>query len=160
MGFARDSGFAVIADGAIRSGKTFAAVVGFILYTQGLDRGYRHILGGRKLRVIETEILPHLQAFALDMGLRFNYKSKDGEVEIGKQSYQVIAGNDRLSKDRLQGLTCHSALIDEVSLVPEDYFETAVSRLSYDDSKAVRLHQPRRPEALVEGGLDRRRQGR
>ena len=47
----------------------------------------------------------------------------------------MCAGHDEASHTRLQGLTAHSVLADEVTLYPEVFWKTLLSRCTFDDSK-------------------------
>lgn len=135
VGFANREGTFCLAGGTIRSGKTFSSVVAFILYTQQLSQPYKHLLAGRKLRVIEQELLPTIRDLASGLGIPYDYRRFDQILVVGEQEYIVLAGNDEKSQDRVLGFTLHSALIDEVTLVPESFFEACVSRLTFEDGK-------------------------
>ena len=71
---------------------------------------------------------------------------KDNIVRVGRQEYHVIAGNDHRSGDRVQGLSCHSALVDEATLIPKPFFEMALSRLMYNGSKVWATCNPQGPK--------------
>ena len=104
--FSQSDGKISISVGAIRSGKTFANILAFVLYTQSLPSGYTHFILGRKRSVIETELLPHVYDVCKVLGLKYQYKRMDMLITAGNQKYVVAAGNDELSFSRLQGLTC------------------------------------------------------
>ena len=144
-GFARGPGFLSVAAGTIRSGKTFAAVLGFTLHALQLAEPHKHLLLGRKLRVVEAELLPHLRTFAASLGAGYDYSRSDNVVRAGRQAFHLVAGNDVRSADRVRGLTCHSALIDEATLVPRSFWDMAISRLSFPGSKAWATCNPGGP---------------
>ena len=144
--FAKQEGTISFSVGAIRSGKTFAGSAAFVAYTQAQENAYVHLILGRKLRVIETEILPEVKSFADAWEIPYNYNRGDQKIEIGSQTYLLRAGNDVRSGDSLQGVTVHSALIDEATLLPEEFFKSAISRLTYGDSKAWVLCNPSFPQ--------------
>ena len=133
--FADDNGTMMLSVGTIRSGKTFSSIAAFFLYTQSLDTAMKHIIGGRKLRVLEQEVLPLMNSLADSFKKPHKYRRSEQTLVIGTQTYFVIAGNDETSMERVQGLTIHSSLIDEATLVPENFFSTIVSRLTFSDSK-------------------------
>ena len=131
--------------GAIRSGKTFSSTWSFFLYTQKLKKPYLHLIAGRKARMIELEILPLMRFLAELTGAKYNYKSNDQILTIGKQTYIIAAGEDKQSEDRVLGLTIHSSLCDEITLLPETFFTACMSRLSFDESKAWGCANPQGP---------------
>ena len=131
--------------GTVRSGKTFGAMLAFSAYTLSLSEPYKHLLLGRKLRVIESELLPHLRNLSDALGFRYSYVRNEQIVRVGTQKYHLVAGNDERSADRVTGLTCHSALIDEATLVPESFFDMSLGRLTFDKSKAWATCNPGHP---------------
>ena len=132
-GFGREKGTLCGSVGSVRSGKTYSSVWGFGFFTQSLRRPYLHLLMGRRLKTIEVELLPHFRDLARVLDAPYHYVQ--GSLTIGVQRYQVFAGNDERSPGKIQGLTIHSALLDEATLVPQAFFEMALSRLTHDDSK-------------------------
>lgn len=122
--------------GTIRSGKTYIATLAFGLLLATETKSYLHLLCGRKLKVMEQEILPALKDAAMMSGKSYEYSRSAGIVSYGQQRIVVAAGNDDRSLDRIQGLTAKHALIDEATLLPESFFNTSISRLSYGDSKS------------------------
>ena len=147
--FGEEDGTISLSVGAIRSGKTYAGLLGFLLHTQSLDCSYKHLVLGRRFRVLKHEIVPTVKEFANLLGVPFDYKWSEAIMTIGAQSYHLAAGNDERSLDRLQGLTAHSAFIDEATLLPESFFETAISRLTYPQSKAWITCNPSSPSHYV-----------
>ena len=145
VAFSREAGDVLVSVGTIRSGKTFSSVLAFILYTQSLDQPYKHLLLGRKLRVLEAEILPQVRQLASAMSLNYRYLAGTQTLFIGRQVYFLVAGNHERSLDRIQGITAHSALVDEATLIPESFSNTAMSRLTYNGSKAWLTCNPSYP---------------
>ena len=134
--FSKDDGNIILSAGSVRSGKTFSSTLAFLLYTQALREPNKHLILGRKLRVMEAELLPLMNTCCNMLGIQYNYKASTQTIIIGRHIYFVVAGNHERSLDRIQGLTAHSALIDEVTLIPESFFDMALSRLTFEDSKA------------------------
>ena len=143
--FAKSSGQTCLSVGTIRSGKTYASVLAFILYTQSLPRPYKHLLLGKKFRVLETEIMPTIKSLLDGLGIPWKYARSAQELYAGGQIYCMGGGNDETSQDRIRGLTIHSALIDESTQLPESYFDMAMSRLSFDDGKVWITCNPASP---------------
>ena len=150
MGFRNKKKTAILlAVGAIRSGKTFVAVWAYFLYTQKLKQGYTHLLLGRKSRTIEEEVLPTMRFFAHLAKKKFDYRYNDQVLVIGRQRYLIASGNDEKSKDRFVGMTAHSALLDEVTLMPEGFVEMAIARCSFGASKIWLCANPQGPGNFI-----------
>lgn len=124
-----------LAVGTVRSGKTWSAALAFGLATQRLEKPHMHFILGRKLRVIENEIIPVMEMVAELCGQEATYKAASDTLKIGDQTYHLVAGVDERAFERLQGFTIHSCIIDEATLVPENFLEMALSRMTYADSK-------------------------
>ena len=138
-------GLILLSEGAIRSGKTFSSIVGFVAHTLALRQPYKHLVLGRKLRILENEVKPTLTRLIEGFGGTYQYWRKDGILRAGNAEYHLLAGNDGRSSDRITGLTCHSALIDEATLIPEGFWEAGLSRLQFDDSKVWATCNPQGP---------------
>lgn len=139
-------GFISLSEGTVRSGKTFSSVIGFMAYTLAQPEPYKHLVLGRKLRVLERELLPTMRNLATGLGGDWNYLRKDNIVRVGRQEYHLIAGNDNRAADRITGLTCHSAIVDEATLVPESFWDMGLSRLMYPGSKCWATCNPQGPK--------------
>ena len=140
-----EEGGAIISVGAIRSGKTFASALAFGLYCMSQKEPRNHLILGRKLRVIENEILPHIKNLAKLIRKQYTMQHIKNLCTVGDQKFFLVACNDQKSYERLQGLTIHSALMDEATLMTENFFETAMSRLSFDNSKVWATCNPSFP---------------
>ena len=134
--FAETTGRLYCAFGSIRSGKTFSLPLALLIYTQRLPESRLHLILGRKLRQMELELIPHIANICRWFNLEHHYDRREQLLRVGQQRYYLLAGNDAKSQDRLYGLTCHSLFGDEVTLWPEGFLETAMGRLSFNDSKA------------------------
>ena len=143
--FAKEPGQTCLSVGTIRSGKTYANILAFMLYTQSLTAPYKHLLLGKKFRVLETELLPTIKELLDALGVQWKYARSAQELYAGGQTYCMGGGNDETSQDRIRGLTIHSALLDEGTQLPETYFVMAMSRLSFDDGKVWITCNPASP---------------
>ena len=129
--------------GAIRSGKGVGAALAMItLAIRNAARGLQdavYVLGG----VTQTSFLNNNENYLIECaeqaGLRIKFDSLRKQFslpDIGAKM-NVYGGDNRRSFNRLRGLTAHSAWIDEATLVDESFFDTAVQRCSYADSRVI-----------------------
>ena len=97
----------VIADGAIRSGKTIAMICGFFQWSLHRFSGETFILAGKTIGALKKNVIaPALQIFRA-WGLPYKYVSSGDEarLEVGENVYYLYDAHNERSQDRLQGLT-------------------------------------------------------
>ena len=143
--FMEEEGRLCLSVGSKRTGKTAASCGALFGWSQAVPEPQKFLIGGRKLRVIERELLPKFQAAARVCGLPYNYNRADNIAYIGQHEYHCIAGNDANSFDRLWGLTLYGGLVDELQRVPKNYWEAATSQLSFAGSKMWGMANPGGP---------------
>ena len=145
--FGERPGKTCLAVGTVRSGKTYSSAVGLILHTQKLKESYTHFILGRKLKVMENEIVPVFRKIGKALGLPTDhiYNITDQRIRMGGQTYFLIAGADERAAERLQGFTCHSMLIDEATIVPKSFLEMALSRMTFSAGRCWLTCNPSHP---------------
>ena len=141
---AKSDKFSYLAVGAIRSGKTFACCLGFILYTQETQPRQSHLISGSNKNTIDREIIPTFYGIADMLNAPISYNASTGTLRFGATEYYVAAGVNEASLVRIRGLTIGSALIDEVVLTPESFFKETLGRLSFAESKVWMTTNPGR----------------
>lgn len=131
---------AVIADGAVRSGKTFSLSVGFIFWSAASFNGASFAVCGKTLKSVRRNVVKPL--FETLSRLSFasvkDFPSKNYfEVSFGKSRnrYYLFGGKDSASASLIQGMTLGGLLMDEVALMPRSFVEQAIARCSLDGSK-------------------------
>lgn len=140
--YLKGDNFFSLLSGAIRSGKSYIAVLAFFLYTQGLGQGRVNLIVGRNLRIMEIELLDTLYKISESLGSTYTYTRTKGVLEINGVKYIVIAAHDEQSFKRVQSLTAGSALVDEIQLLPESFINQLIARLSFPDSKILATCNP------------------
>jgi PBSX family phage terminase large subunit len=140
--YIKDDTFFSLLSGAIRSGKSYIAVLAFFLYTQALGKSKVNLIVGRNLRIMEIELLDTLRTVSDNYGSTFNYARTKGVVDINGVKYIVVAAHDEHSHKRIQSLTAGSALVDEIQLLPENFINQLIARLSFKESKILATCNP------------------
>lgn len=123
----------VIADGAIRSGKTIAMICGFFLWSLGsFPEGETFILAGKTIGALKKNVIKPALQILTAWGLPYHYVSSGDEarLEVGQNVYYLYDAHNERSQDRLQGLTAAGALADEVALFPRNFVEQMIARCS------------------------------
>ena len=128
-------------EGAVRSGKSYVCLMRFLKELKDGPKG-AYIICGRTERTIKRNIIDPI--FSI-LGENIHYRQGIGELKIlGKKVYLVGASDER-AEGKIRGATFAGALIDEVSLIPESFFQMLLSRLSVRDSKLFATTNPDSP---------------
>ena len=143
--FADAPGRLMLGVGSVRSGKTYSHCHGFVKKILALKHRYTHLCTTPGRALFMEEILPTLEKIARHRGRRFQWNNSRSVARIGNQRILYLAGNDAKSVKRARGLTIHSALISELTLLDEDYFKMILTRLSFLDSKLFSDTNPDSP---------------
>ena len=130
----------LIADGAIRSGKTSIMAVSFIDWAMNTFSGQLFGLCGKTVdSCIKNLVMPYLGlSYARQ---RYNIKWRKADklliVQRGQREniFEVFGGKDESSFSLIQGRTVAGVVMDEVALMPQSFVEQACARCSVDGSK-------------------------
>lgn len=129
----------IIADGAIRSGKTVAMSLGFVLWAMTKFNGQSFAMCGKTISSFRRNVLSFLLPRLKLMGYIAEYRRADNVITIRKgkteNHFYVFGGKDESSQDLIQGMTLAGVLFDEVALMPESFVSQATARCSVDGSK-------------------------
>lgn len=140
---------AVICDGAVRSGKTVATVVGFFLWSMARFDREVFAICGKTVGALRRNIIIHLPSW---LGGLFTITENRSEnkltVSCGgrKNVYYLFGGQDEASAGLIQGITLSGVLLDEVALMPQSFVEQACARCSVTGSKMWFSCNPASPE--------------
>lgn len=145
----------VIADGAIRSGKTVAMICGFFIWSLASFRGENFILAGKTIGALKKNVIgPALQIIE-HWGLPYGYvrSGDEARLEVGPNTYYLYDAHNERSQDRLQGLTAAGALADEAALFPRNFIEQMMGRCSVEGAKVWLNCNPESPAHYVKTEL-------
>ena len=125
---------AIVCDGAIRSGKTFAMTLGFFLWAMSEFSGRRFALCGRTVGALRRNVLADTLPVLRALGMDFSWRAADGcwRVRFGgrENDFFLFGGNDERSAALIQGVTLAGVFLDEVVLMPRSFVEQACARCS------------------------------
>lgn len=131
---------ALIADGAIRSGKTSFMMVSFVNWAMENFVNQRFGLCGKTVdSCVKNLIAPYIgMNYAKEKySLKWRRTDKILEVRQGNVTnvFEVFGGKDEASYMLIQGRTLAGVLLDEVALMPRSFVEQACARCSVEGSK-------------------------
>ncbi|MFX0547924.1 PBSX family phage terminase large subunit [Hathewaya histolytica] len=135
----------IIADGAIRSGKTIACICSFIRWSLKRFNGESFILAGKTIGSLKKNLIAPLIQILSAWNLSYIYNRSENYIIIGNNTYYMYDANNEKSQDKLQGLTAAGALADEVALFPQNFVDQMIGRCSVDGSKIFMNCNPAGP---------------
>ena len=139
----------VIADGAIRSGKTIAMICSFIRWSLKHFNGENFILAGKTIGALKKNVIGPLQQILTSWNLKYEYNRSENFIIIGNNTYYMYDASNEASQDKLQGLTAAGALGDEVALFPQNFVDQMIGRCSIDGAKIFLNCNPGSPYHFV-----------
>ena len=129
----------IIADGAIRSGKTVSMALSFVVWAMESFKESNFAMCGKTIGSFRRNVLSVLKLMLLSRGYRYKYHRSDNLLEINRRGitnyFYIFGGKDERSQDLIQGITLAGVFFDEVALMPESFVNQATGRCSVDGSK-------------------------
>lgn len=129
----------IIADGAIRSGKTLCMSLSYVLWAMTNFKMQNFGMAGKTIGSFRRNVLFWLKLMLRSRGYIVVDHRSDNMVEISKGDivnfFYIFGGKDERSQDLIQGITLAGMFFDEVALMPESFVNQATGRCSVDGSK-------------------------
>ncbi len=129
----------IIADGAIRSGKSVAMSLGFVIWAMSEFSACNFAMCGKTIGSFRRNVLSWLKLMLRSRGYSVAEQRTENLVIVRRGSienyFYVFGGKDERSQDLIQGITLAGVFFDEVALMPESFVNQATGRCSVDGSK-------------------------
>ncbi len=129
----------IIADGAIRSGKSVAMSLGFVIWAMSEFEACNFAMCGKTIGSFRRNVLFWLKLMLRSRGYSVSEQRTENLVIVKRNDVQnyfyVFGGKDERSQDLIQGITLAGVFFDEVALMPESFVNQATGRCSVDGSK-------------------------
>lgn len=130
----------IIADGAVRAGKSLCLSLSFILWSMTTYQDQNFAICGKTVTSCRRNVITPLLTILEN---HIGYSIKDSvsknfiEISNGKVTnrYYVFGGKDEGSAALIQGVTLAGILFDEVALMPRSFVEQGLARCSVEGSK-------------------------
>ena len=130
--------------GAVRSGKTISSLLRWLTYVATAPRGGALLVTGKTFDTVSRNVFGPLQDPAIfgDVAQHVKYTRGASTATILGRQVEVITANDAKAEGRLRGLTAAGAYVDELTLIPEDFFTQLLARLSVPGAKVFCTTNP------------------
>ena len=129
---------AIICDGSVRSGKTMAMSIGYLLWSM---RSFDHetfAFCGKTIDSLKRNVVTPIQkwmAGVMQPKINLSKNYMDVEWQGHHNRYYFFGGKDESSYALIQGITLAGVLLDEVALMPRSFVDQATARCSVTGSK-------------------------
>ena len=129
----------IIADGAIRSGKTLCMSLSYVLWAMESFNQQNFGMAGKTIGSFRRNVLFWLKLMLKSRGYSVVDHRSDNLIVVSKGDVQnffyIFGGKDERSQDLIQGITLAGMFFDEVALMPESFVNQATGRCSVTGSK-------------------------
>ena len=126
----------IVADGAIRSGKTISMGFSFVMWAMECFDGQNFAMCGKTIQSLRRNVIITLKVQLINRGYAVVEKKAESLMYVTKgtvtNTFYLFGGNDERSQDLIQGFTAAGAFFDEVALMPESFVNQATGRCSVE----------------------------
>lgn len=130
---------AIICDGAVRSGKTFAMGVSFFLWAMACFQRQQFGLCAASINGVRRNLISQVRPVLEGLGFRWEERVSRNELILrggGRENvFYFYGGRDERSAAAIQGVTLAGVLLDEAALMPRSFVEQACARCSVQGGK-------------------------
>ena len=129
----------IIADGAIRSGKTLCMSLSFVIWAMENYNDQNFGMCGKTIGSFRRNVLAVLAKTLPGRGYSFEDRRGDNLLIVHRGAttnrFYIFGGKDEGSQDLVQGITLAGVFFDEVALMPQSFVNQAMARCSVEGSK-------------------------
>ncbi|WMJ23723.1 PBSX family phage terminase large subunit [Paludicola sp. MB14-C6] len=130
---------AVIADGAVRSGKTLCMSISFVSWAFSRFHNQDFAICGKTVTSLRRNVIRPLIEVLHSLSFHCEEKLSKNYIEITYKNihnrFYLFGGKDEGSASLIQGITLSGLMLDEVALMPRSFVEQALARCSVTGSK-------------------------
>jgi PBSX family phage terminase large subunit len=134
-------------EGSIRSGKTIASLLRWLLYVAVAPRGGELVIIGRTRDAIWRNVIAPLQDPAIFGPVAAHVIGNTGAptVRILGRIVHVLGASDAKAEKVIRGMTVAGAYVDEVTVIPEEFFTQLLGRMSVPGAQLFGTTNPDNP---------------
>ncbi|UDN63755.1 PBSX family phage terminase large subunit [Clostridioides sp. ES-W-0016-02] len=129
----------IIADGAIRSGKTVSMSLSYVIWAMESFNSQNFGMCGKTIGSFRRNVLFWLKLMLIARKYKVKDHRADNLLIVTKGNitnyFYIFGGKDERSQDLIQGITLAGCFFDEVALMPQSFVNQATGRCSVDNSK-------------------------
>lgn len=121
-----------ILDGSIRAGKTIVSLLRWFVFVSFAPQGGELVMIGRTRDALFRNIIKPMQDDTLfgDMASMVKYTNGAPTATILGRTVHVIGASDAKAEKTIRGMTVSGAYVDEITVIPEEFFTQLLGRMS------------------------------
>jgi PBSX family phage terminase large subunit len=134
-------------EGSVRSGKTIASIVRWLLFLQDPPADGELVMIGKTRDTVYRNVIEPMTKVSL-----FGEVAKQVEYTPGAQTamilgrrVHIIGANDAKSEPKIRGMTVAGAYVDETTILPKTFFDQLVARCSVEGARIFATTNPDNP---------------
>lgn len=129
----------IICDGSIRSGKTTAMSLSFVMWAMETFDRQNFAMCGKTIQSLRRNVIKQLKQMLMSRGYKVEEHRADNSMTVRRcdreNEFYFFGGKDESSQDLIQGITLAGVFFDEVVLMPESFVNQATARCSVEGFK-------------------------
>ncbi|MBL3664520.1 PBSX family phage terminase large subunit [Streptomyces sp. M2CJ-2] len=148
-----------LASGSIRAGKSLSTLLRWLIYVATAPLGGELVVVAKTTNTAASNVFIPLQDPSKfgSLAQHVHYTRGAPTATILGRPVRVIGANDSRAEERLRGMTCAGVLVDEATLVPQEFWTQLLGRMSVPNSKLFASTNPGSPAHwLKRDFIDRR----
>ncbi|MFF9910627.1 PBSX family phage terminase large subunit [Streptomyces sp. NPDC013457] len=134
-------------EGSVRSGKTIASLLRWLIYVASAPRGGELVMVGRtRDSIFRNAFLPLMNPEIFgELAQQVKYTNGAATARIMGRIVHVLGANDAQAEPKIRGMTCAGAYVDEATTLPKTFFDQLDARCSVDGAKIFFTTNPDNP---------------
>lgn len=128
-------------EGAVRTGKTVASIIAWLIFVRVGPPGDL-LMVGKTRDTVRRNVIAIIEQM---LGNRCHYNAGTGELWIGGRRIYVVGANDERAEQKIRGMTLAGAYCDEATLMPESMWRMLGTRLSVRGARLFATTNPDNP---------------
>lgn len=129
-------------EGSVRSSKTVGSLIRWVEFVRNAPAGPLLLVGKTERTARRNVINPLIDMLG---SRRARYNVGTGEMVLCGRTIYVVGANDERAQDKIRGLTLAGAYVDEISTLPESFFQMLTTRFSVDGAQLFGTTNPEGP---------------
>lgn len=134
-------------EGAVSSGKTIASLWAWLMFVEGASTSGELVMIGKTRDSVYRNALQPLMNPEIfeDLALQVDYNPGAPTARIFGRLVHVIGANDVKAENKIRGMTCVGAYVDEATLLPETFWEMLRTRMRAPGARILATTNPDAP---------------
>jgi PBSX family phage terminase large subunit len=148
LAFLRESdGTVNILEGSIRAGKTFVSLLRWLIFLAFAPYGGELVMVGRTKDALFRNVIKPMQDPSLfgPLAALVVYTNGAPTATIFGRTVHVIGASDAKAEKVIRGMTVAGAYVDEVTVIPEEFFTQLLGRMSVRGAQLFGTTNPDSP---------------